>query len=47
MAPNNENALPMQRMEDSNFRQVPRLTSLLMRMKWHELQMEAFEEAAV
>ena len=34
----------MQRMEDSNFRQVARLTSLLTRMKRHERQMEAFEE---
>jgi hypothetical protein len=34
----------MQRMEDSNFRQVARLTSLLMRMKRHERQMEAFEQ---
>jgi flagellar basal body rod protein FlgF len=31
-------------MEDSNFRQVARLTSLLTRMKRHERQMEAFEE---
>jgi hypothetical protein len=39
-------ALLMQRMEDSNFRQVSRLTSLLMRMKSHERQMEALEQVA-
>ena len=44
MAPKDESALLMQRMEDSNFRQVSRLTSLLMRMKRHERQMEAFEQ---
>jgi hypothetical protein len=43
MAPKDESALLMQRMEDSNFRQVSRLTSLLMRMKRHERQMEALE----
>jgi len=37
----------MRRMEDSNFRQVARLTSLLMRMKRQERQMEGFEEPAV
>jgi hypothetical protein len=37
----------MRRMQDSNFRQVVRLTSLLMRMKRHERQMEAFESTAV
>ncbi len=42
-APKDENALLMQRMEDFNFRQVSRLTSLLMRMKRQERQMEAFE----
>ena len=31
-------------MEGSNFRQVVRLASLLMRMKGHERQMEAFEQ---
>jgi hypothetical protein len=36
MAPKDENALLMQRMEDSNFRQVSRGTSLLMRMKRQE-----------
>jgi hypothetical protein len=33
-------------MQDSNFRQVARLTSLLMRMKRQELQMEALEKVA-
>ena len=37
----------MRRMEESNFRQIARLTILLMRMKRQERQMEAFEEAAV
>jgi hypothetical protein len=31
-------------MEDSNFRQVVRVTSLLLRIKRQERQMEAFEE---
>jgi hypothetical protein len=31
-------------MEGSNFRQVARLVRLLMRMKGHERQMEAFEQ---
>jgi hypothetical protein len=47
IAPTHRNATLMRRMEDSNFRQVSRLTSLLMRMKRHERQMEAFQEAAV
>jgi hypothetical protein len=34
-------------MEDSSFRQVARLTSLLMRMKRQERQMEALENTAV
>jgi hypothetical protein len=34
-------------MKDSNFRQVARLTSLLMRMKRHEHQMEALENTTV
>jgi len=37
----------MRRMEDSSFRQVARLTSLLMRMKRQERQMEALENTAV
>jgi hypothetical protein len=40
-APTHRNATLMQRMEDSNFRQVARVTSLLMRMKRFERQMEA------
>ena len=47
VAPNDENALLMWRMEGSNFRQVSRVTSPLMRMKRLERQMEAFEETAV
>jgi hypothetical protein len=47
IAPTHRNATLMQRMEDSNFRQVARATSLLMRMKRHERQMEAFQEAAL
>jgi hypothetical protein len=44
IAPAHANAMLMQRMEDSNFRQVVRVTSLLMRIKRQERQMEAFEE---
>ena len=47
MAPKDENALLMQRMEDSSFRQVARVTSLLMRMRRQERQMEALENIAV
>jgi len=43
IAPAHRNATLMRRMQDSNFRQVVRLTSLLMRMKRHERQMEALE----
>jgi hypothetical protein len=45
MAPSDQNAMLMQGMEDSSFRQVARLTSLLMRMKRQERQREAFEQA--
>jgi hypothetical protein len=41
IAPTQSNASLMRRMQDSNFRQVVRLTSLLMRMKRHERQREA------
>jgi hypothetical protein len=37
----------MMGMTDSSFRQVSRLTSLLMRMKRHERQMEDFENIVV
>jgi hypothetical protein len=47
IAPTHRNATLMRRMEDSNFRQVSRLMSLLMRMKRHDRQMETFQEAAV
>jgi hypothetical protein len=46
IAPTHRSATLMRRMQDSNFRQVVRLTSLLMRMKRHERQMEAFEQVA-
>jgi hypothetical protein len=46
MAPQDENALLMRRMEGSDFRQVSRATSLLMRMKPQERQMEALEQVA-
>jgi hypothetical protein len=45
--PYHRHATLMRRMEDSNFRQVSRLTTLLMRMKRHELQMEALENTGV
>jgi hypothetical protein len=41
IAPTHGTATLMRRMQDSNFRQVVRLSSLLMRMKRHERQMEA------
>jgi hypothetical protein len=47
IAPTHRNATLMRRMQDSNFRQVTRLTSLLMRMKRQERQMEALENATV
>jgi flagellar basal body rod protein FlgF len=47
IAPTHRNATLMRRMEDSNFRQVARVTSLLIRMKRHELQMKALENTAV
>ncbi len=47
IAPTHRNATLMRRMEDSNFRQVARVTSLLMKMKRQERQMEALENSAV
>jgi hypothetical protein len=47
IAPTHRNATLMRRMEDSNFRQVARVTSLLMRMKRQERQTEALENTAV
>ena len=47
IAPAHRNAPFMQRMEDSNFRQVARVTSLLMRMKRQERQMERLENSAL
>lgn len=44
IAPAHANAMLVQRMEDSNFRQVVRVTSLLIRIKRQERQMEAFRE---
>jgi len=46
IAPTHRSATLMRRMQDSNFRQVVRLTSLLMRIKRQERQMEALENAA-
>jgi hypothetical protein len=46
IAPTQRNAALMRRMQDSNFRQVVGLTSLLMRMKRQERQMEALESTA-
>jgi len=47
ITPTHRNATLMRRMEDSNFRQVARVTSLLMKMKRQERQMEALENSAV
>ena len=47
IAPTHRNATLMRRMEDSNFRQVARVTSLLMKMKRQERQIEALENSAV
>jgi hypothetical protein len=46
IAPTQRNAALMRRMQDSNFRQVVGLTSLLMRMKRQERQMEGLENPA-
>jgi hypothetical protein len=46
IAPTQRNAALMRRMQDSSFRQVVRLTSLLMRMKRQERQMEGLENPA-
>jgi hypothetical protein len=46
IAPTHRHAALMRRMQDSNFRQVVRLTSLLLRMKRQERQMEGLENPA-
>jgi hypothetical protein len=46
IAPTHRSATLMRRMQDSNFRQVVRLTSLLMRIKRQERQMKALENTA-
>jgi hypothetical protein len=40
IVPDRENALLMQRIEDSNFRQVLRLSNLLIRLRREERQIE-------
>ncbi len=47
IVPTHPNATLMQRMEDSNFRQVARMASLLIRMKRWERQMANRENPAV
>ena len=46
MAPKDPNAPLMRRMQDSNFRDVWRITNLLLKIKRHERQMEGLEETA-
>ena len=43
IAPTHPNARLMRRMQDSNFREVRRLTNLLLKMKRHQRKMEALE----
>jgi hypothetical protein len=45
IAPTHPNARLMRRMQDSNFREVRRLTNLLLKLKRHQRKMEALEEA--
>jgi hypothetical protein len=42
MAPNDENVLLMRRMQDSNFRQVWRVTNLLLKIKRQAREEEAW-----
>ena len=44
IAPTHPNARLMRRMQDSNFREVRRVTKLLLKLKRHELKMKALEE---
>ena len=44
IAPTHPNARLMRRMQDSNFREVRRLTNLLLKLKRHERKMEALEQ---
>ena len=46
IAPTHPNARLMRRMQDSNFREVRRLTNLLLKIKRYERQMEALEKTA-
>jgi hypothetical protein len=46
IAPTHPDARAMQRMQDSNFREVRRLTSLLLKLKRYERQMAALEKTA-
>jgi hypothetical protein len=44
IAPTHPNARLMRRMQDSNFREVRRVTNLLLKLKRHERRMEALEQ---
>jgi hypothetical protein len=44
IAPTHPNARLMRRMQDSNFREVRRITSLLLKLKRHQRKMEALEQ---
>ena len=46
IAPTHPNARLMRRMQDSNFREVRRLTNLLLKIKRYERQMEALGKSA-
>ena len=46
IAPTHPNARLMRRMQDSNFREVRRLTNLLLKIKRYERQREALEKTA-
>ena len=44
IAPTHPNARLMRRMQDSNFREVRRITNLLLKLKRHERKMKALEQ---
>ncbi len=46
IAPTHPNARLMRRMQDSNFREARRITNLLLKLKRHELRMEALRKRA-
>ena len=46
IAPTHPNARLMRRMQDSNFREVRRVTNLLLKIKRHQRRMEALENSA-